>query len=197
MSTFVMVYLVAATFSFFYEGPRTVTCFSVFGFLATTIGVIFFGYFPLILYASAVSLGVAVLFAMLYGNTDFDHITIRGPYKVGNKDYFLKKSKHAATVYYPMNKNVPITNKKYWIRFRDEERFISGLQTARSWYLALKVKLPSWMLYSWREVRMDVQVDGLLAPEFRAGKPLVPIVFSHGLIGSSTMYSVLARELAS
>ena len=96
-----------------------------------------------------------------------------------------------------MNKNVPLTNKKYWIRFRDGNKWINGMQIARTWYMMLPIRLPTWMLYSWRDVRIDVQVDGLLAPEFRAGKPLIPIVFSHGLTGSGTMYSVMSRELAS
>lgn len=110
----------------------------------------------------------------------------------------MPKTGHAVSVYYPTD--VRTNAVKYWIpeKYREGDRWNAGVQSARTWYMNLSFTLPTWMLNSWRDITIDVEPDGALAADFNTGsKKLIPIVFSHGLTGSRTMYSVLGRELAS
>jgi Platelet-activating factor acetylhydrolase, isoform II len=50
---------------------------------------------------------------------------------------------------------------------------------------------------SFKKVKMDVAMEGVLSPEYWKGKPLIPIIFSHGVGMSRTFHSGLCRDFAS
>mmetsp|Transcript_3855 Transcript_3855/g.2582 ORF Transcript_3855/g.2582 Transcript_3855/m.2582 type:complete len:117 (+) Transcript_3855:450-800(+) len=74
---------------------------------------------------------------------------------------------------------------------------MNGLTVASAAYGTNK-HAPKWQFELFDRVYMDVARGGQLADDFtRYGKPLIPIVYCHGLSSNRTMQSGSCRDLAS
>jgi hypothetical protein len=142
---------------------------------------------------------LSIAIYLMYGDGSFKNVKITGPYHVASKDCHMPEEEggNAATVFYPMDKHLKDDNThRFWLNYRQDDKFIRGCCRANTWLY--KKPTPQWVLYQWRNITIDVVPDGPLATDFATGKnKLIPIVFSHGLTASRSLYTVIGRELAS
>lgn len=163
-------------------------------------------------------LGHIVIIAnfLIYGDGNLDKIKLIGPYQVGHKDFHLKHTGIAGSVYYPMDIaeynstiNLPGRNTK-WFRYDDNSLMGVARATAD---IGKQEHLPAWVFKHMKSVKMFTCQDGKLARDFEnviednwtllandsqgTDKKMIPIIFLHGLAGSRTSQSGSCRDLAS
>ena len=85
---------------------------------------------------------------------------------------------------------------RWWLQYRNDDKFILGASKTFSKLSGYEIE--EWLLYSWKNITIDVVSDARLADEFDCGKTkLVPVILSHDRATSRVFYSTFARELAS
>lgn len=143
-----------------------------------------------------------ILATILYGEGDFDRLVLTGPYEVGHKDMHISGTGNAISVFYPMDKHThaqimrkePSRN-SIWMRYGYNTR-LGGARATAPWGSALHTHPFVWKIFE--NVKMNTVEDGPLAEDFwkkdglRASdeddqvKPLIPIIYSHGLTSCRT-----------
>ena len=80
-----------------------------------------------------------------------------------------------------------------WLAYGDD-KVLRGLLRARNWFH--RRTNFSWLVNHWRGITIEVCPQGPLSRDFNK-KPIIPILFSHGLTGGRTFYTAHAQEMAS
>ena len=134
---------------------------------------------------------------VFYGAGDLSRIEIRGPYKVGFKSYFVKKTSCAVSVFYPMDKSWPAPASEMKL-FPYGMEGVTALTRADAYVKGMAFAWPARLFGLFAtQIVLPVCSAGPLAEDFLDGKKkLVPIVFSHGLTASRALYTTHCRELA-
>lgn len=80
-----------------------------------------------------------ILTAILYGEANFNRVTLTGPFEVGHKDIHISKTGNAVSVFYPMDKEVhaEILDKEpdrntAWMRYGYNTR-LGGARATAPW----------------------------------------------------------------
>lgn len=155
------------------------------------------------IWISYLGYSITLLLYLVYGTGDLSKFSTRGLFAVGFKEFYVKKTSCAVSVFYPMDKstyNKAVYKCRRWLNYRKGDKFIKMLcQANKAFSFDPNVKLePTWKYYFWRDITMDVCPDGEIAQFFKSGEfKLCPIVFSHGMKGSRCMYSTICQEMAS
>jgi hypothetical protein len=69
---------------------------------------------------------------------------------------------------------------------------------ANAWIMGVKWQFPEFVSTMFKNLRLEVENEGPLSPDFAEGKTkLIPIIFSHGIIAARALYGTNNRELAS
>lgn len=144
---------------------------------------------------------------LIFGEADLSFLKMAGPYEVGYKEFRTSALDNEVSVYYPIQRDVyrqimktqKGANTK-WLRHGDKT--LEGIARASVPY-GQEDPLP-WFIFRYlRKIKMDTCTDAPLDPDFsisgedRSAKPLIPIIFSHGLSSNRTMHSGSQRDLAS
>jgi len=85
---------------------------------------------------------------------------------------------------------------KKWLDYSKKE-FLESFMMAFKWPDMKKKRRSAHYISQWKNLETTIMSQADLAHEYKSGqKKLVPIVFSHGLTASRTVYQVCAQELA-
>jgi hypothetical protein len=139
----------------------------------------------------------SVTILILFGETDFSRLKMTGPYEVGYKEFRTTKLDNEVSVFYPINRKYHAANigrrNTRWLRHGDKT--LLGLVRASVPY-GNENHPPVFVFRHLRKIMMDTVFNGDIDPDF-TNKPLIPIIYSHGLSSNRTMHSGSSRDLAS
>mmetsp|Transcript_38208 Transcript_38208/g.58272 ORF Transcript_38208/g.58272 Transcript_38208/m.58272 type:complete len:168 (-) Transcript_38208:97-600(-) len=151
---------------------------------------------------NAVGLAFSLLLKVYYGEADFSRVKRVGVYKSGFKEFFFGEKRQGVSVYYPMTKadyeQAP-SKQMNFIKghFKDKRGFTRGLISALNSMAPGGPSFKEFVGQVMMSVKCDVSPGGKVAGSFGGKeKTLIPIVYSHGLMGSRFMYHVLGSEFA-
>eukprot|EP00347_Sterkiella_histriomuscorum_P022751 403337292 len=140
---------------------------------------------------------VSTLLLILYGEVNFNRLKVFGPYQVGFKEFRTKKFGNAVSVYYPMCKDLYKSkigrHNTPWLRNGD--RTLLGIAKASGEYGSDKHASVN-IIRHLRKVMLDVVMNGDIHPDFHV-KPIIPLVYCHGLSSNRTLHSGTCKDLAS
>ncbi|CDW82360.1 platelet-activating factor acetylhydrolase [Stylonychia lemnae] len=208
-----------AILGFIYEGPRPQQYPFYFAFTL----VLFLQLLHILLYREfltsllvdiilLIGSGLSCFLMYVKGECDFSRFQVQGPYEVGYKEFRTKVLDNEVSVFYPVDKDVYYSQIKYNNAFqqRHGEKNLKGLGNASAKNMGRQVRLPLFMLKYQQFIKMDVVENAEVASDFiikiadQNGnlnndlcKPLIPIIFSHGLSSNRNWNSATYRNLAS
>ena len=70
---------------------------------------------------------ITLVLFVIYGNSDLSKANTKGLFAVGYKEFHVKKTSCAVSVFYPMDKNTynkSIYKSRYWLNYRKGDKFI-------------------------------------------------------------------------
>ena len=70
---------------------------------------------------------ITLVLFVVYGNGDLSKANTKGLFAVGYKEFHVKKTSCAVSVFYPMDKNTynkSIYKSRYWLNYRKGDKFI-------------------------------------------------------------------------
>lgn len=136
----------------------------------------------LLMVLHAAALGTSILLSIIF-KCDFSDVKPTGKYAVGHLEMFAEAGGNAISVFYPVDptKRNPMKS-KLWLQSAD--KFTYHMEIAEKWSSQSFYKWPAFHARSWRKLRIDAETNAPLADDFTAGKKLIPIVWSHGLVSS-------------
>lgn len=70
---------------------------------------------------------ITLVLYLVYGESNFAKVVNKGMFAVGYKEFFVKKTSCAVSVYYPMDKatyNNASYKSKYWLNYRKGDKYI-------------------------------------------------------------------------
>ena len=145
-------------------------------------------------------LGLALLCVLLFGCGNLDRIKMTGPYQVGHKEMFCRTDGSAVSIYYPMD--IAEYDSMIDKKGRNTYFFRNGIHSRRGVSRATapwgkEEGTGPWFYKFLDIVRLNTVQDGEIADDFKLGKKLIPIIFSHGLTCNRTSLSGLCRDFAS
>ena len=119
-----------------------------------------------------------------------------GPYKAGIKLLNLPEG-NICYVYYPVDKETKGISDEFPYRLSTDTEDLSERQAIISWISGGKYP-PQFLMRPEFQTTIPVAVQAVIAKDFQDNKrPLVPLIFSHGMMSNSNINSLLLRELAS
>lgn len=134
--------------SAFKEGLRSGQYLSLILFLSISIMILFEVYMDVVFIIHLLLQLSIIMNNLVYGEGNLSRINLDGPYEVGHKDFHLRESGTAISVYYPMDKHEYSSNIKKEGRntkwFRYEEKSLLGLARATA-DVGKQDHLPPWM----------------------------------------------------
>lgn len=147
-----------------------------------------------------------ILSSILFGEATFDRLKLTGPFQVGHKDIHISSTGNAISVFYPMDKHVyaeimanePHRN-SMWARYGYNTR-LGGARATAPWGSDKHSHPFVWKFIE--NTRMLTVEDGPLAKVFWTDneaerKPLIPMLYSHGLTSCRTFQSGSCKDFAS
>ena len=149
---------------------------------------------------------LGILMTLLFGEGNFNRLKLSGPFEVGHKDIHISSSGNAVSVFYPMDKDVydkimdeDSDRNSRWMRYGYNTR-LGGARATAPWGSDKHSHPFVWKFVE--RVRMLTVEDGPLAKVFCSDneaerKPLVPMLYSHGLTSCRTFQSGSCRDFAS
>ena len=111
----------------------------------------------------------------------------RGKYNVGCRPLRMNALKNRGLLFYPVDK-------KYKNKYKEPKWNLDDYHFYEGFGKMTADLVPNEPIRFLNIVTMDVKWEAPIAPEI---KNVTPIIFSHGVGGTLTMYSCLLRELAS
>ncbi|CDW85051.1 platelet-activating factor acetylhydrolase [Stylonychia lemnae] len=139
----------------------------------------------------------SVVLLVLFGEVTFNRSKAIGPYEVGYKEFKTQKYDNAVSVYYPINKDhhkrMVGRNNVSWLR--DGDKTLLGIAKASGSYGSDK-HVSIQVFRHLRKVMMNVVQNGEIDVDFY-NKPIIPLVYCHGLSSNRTMHSGTCKDLAS
>ena len=154
-------------------------------------------YVTLVIIGSALT-SLSVLLLVMFGEVDFRRLKNYGPYQVGFKEFRTRQFDNAVSVFYPVNKEYfkEVISKQNtpWLRNGDKtmEAYAKSLAPNGD----VKGSPPLWVLRYLKDVVMDTVFNGKIDEDFKK-KPLIPIIYLHGVCSNRTMHSGACKDLAS
>ena len=183
---------------FEYEGARLHQVPNILGFMISSLCLSLLGIY-VISEIIAISLtSVSVLLLILFGETDFRRLKNFGPYQVGFKEFRTRVHDNSVSVFYPINKeyyNKVISSQNTpWLRNGDKT--MKALAKSLAPNGQVEGHPPLWVLRYLKDVVMDTVFNGKIDEDFKQ-KPLIPLIYLHGVCSNRTMHSGACRDLAS
>ena len=190
-----IVIIVGAAF----EGLRFFQWIFIIAFIGQIILVIMdvFSLIALAIYCTF--LGIAILCSIIFGEANFNRVSMTGPFEVGHKDIFCSKDGRAISVWYPMDREEHKKTIKekgrntYYFRYGYSSR-VGLTKATASWGTDDHVN--PWFFKYIDDVKMDTCQDGKLSKVFNE-RELVPMIYCHGLTANRVTQSVSCRDFAS
>ena len=155
-------------------------------------------------------LSLSIVLLLVFGDSDFSRMKLRGPYQVGYKEFRTDNLGNEVSVFYPVDKpeykrhmRKSWSNNTQWLRHGDHT--LLGLAKASVAFGREDHPRSCWFRYL-KRVRMDTATDALISKDFirdeslikvDAKNSIVPVIFSHGLSSNRTLHSGTCRDLAS
>ena len=140
---------------------------------------------------------VSIVLLILFGEFDFQRLKMEGPYQVGYKEFRTSRLDTEVSVFYPISKvhyaKMIKKNNSVWLRHGDKT--LRGIAKASVPY-GIENHPPMPFFRYFRKVKMDTVQDGEIDKDFTL-RPIIPIVFCHGLSSNRTMHCGTSKDLAS
>lgn len=119
------------------------------------------------------------------------------PFKVGYQMIRTEKYGNEVQVYYPISKEIEITQQNNVPYLPHDDKTIKGLLLlAMGKILKMDKKGPTFLMNYYKDISLGVAKNAPLSPKLK-DKKIVPIFFSHGLTSSPHNYSRVLIDLAS
>lgn len=145
------------------------------------------------------TLAISTLALILFGEVSFEKLKMTGPYQVGFREFKTDDLNNAVSVFYPMDREIYDQqiklNNTPWLR--NGSKTLLGIAKAGHDYGT--EDHPSMLFFRhMRKINMDTVYFGDISKDFtETSRPLIPIIFSHGMCSNRTMHSGTCRDLAS
>jgi len=157
-----------------------------------------FGVISILVWLLAAAIWVHnIHFTAYCGAQDFSQIDShsdgKSPFAVGIRHLKVTGKKLEASVFYPIDKETA-RNDGYW--FRNPEKTMDAMVKVFGPMFNIPW-LPRFILRSYTSIRFPITENADIVAKFASGQTKMrPIIFSHGLSGDKTFYTVLYHALA-
>jgi hypothetical protein len=115
-------------------------------------------------------LAFSISLLILFGDSDFSRLKLRGPYQVGYREFRMEKFGNEVSVYYPVDKpeysmymQKSLSNNTFWLRHGDHT--LLGISKATA-PIGRKNHINSCWLRHYRRIRMDIATDAPISSDF-------------------------------